>query len=367
MIGEKSNLYICSTVRHVMLSIFHAVEKEKKATIVLFNDYQNIPSTVFNTAHLPENIEIILASRDELTSSLKRKGVIGKLIIKYSMLGVRIPEFLKKALIHYIKYYRKEILPDVNCCELFVFNDDNKMSRLFRLLFPNYKMIEDGMRNYIEIPIHGSVKRVIRKLKRYPSNTMIMGERRECLEVHLLSPEKSPLAIKDKVDKLALSKSGQAIEILSKLFQIDNQNHHTGTVIIATQPTSKENILRFKDANFIKKVYQNIHERIVDAGYRVVLKLHPSEPQETYNQFLEGVEQLPPKLPVELFLMMSNQKMGIVSLFSSVGMGLEEYCDVFQILKQEEVSEAINTIASFEENSKELDFRINQVLQKFEL
>ncbi|CAH6905554.1 Glycosyltransferase family 52 [Vibrio chagasii] len=367
MENELSNLYICSTVRHVMLSVFHAVQTDKNSSILLFNDYQDIPSDLINTSSLPSNISVTLVSRDELTSEIKRKGIIGKFIIKSSMLGLRIPNFLKSSLNSYINDYKKNTLPDLGSYELFVFNDDNKMSRLFRLLVPTYKMIEDGMRNYIEIPVHSPVKKTFRRFKGYPSKTMTMGEKKECLEIHLLSPEKSPSKVKNKVKKLTLSKSGHAVEVVSELFQVDNYTNRKRTIILATQPTSKENALRFKDINFVKKVYQDIYKQAINAGYNVVLKLHPSEPKDDYNKLFEGVEQLPPKLPVELFLMMSNQKMGIVSLFSSVGMGLEEYCDVFQILKQEEVSEAINTIASFEENPKELDFRINQVLQKFEL
>ena len=160
MIDGNSNLYICSTVRHVMLSVFHAVKSNKNSTIVLFNDYQNIPSTLISTSNLPSNINIILASRDELTSGIKQKGLIGKFIIKSSMLGLRIPNILKSSLISYINDY-KNIIPDLGSYELFVFNDDNKMSRLFRLLVPTYKMIEDGMRNYIEIPIHSPVKKNI--------------------------------------------------------------------------------------------------------------------------------------------------------------------------------------------------------------
>ena len=367
MADEISNLYICSTVRHVMLSVFHAVKSDRKATIVLFNDYQNIPLDVINTSNQPDNIKVILASRDKLTSKIKKKGFIGKFIMKSSMLGLRIPDFLKKTLVDYINSYEENILPNIGCYELFVFNDDNRMSRLFRLLVPNYKMIEDGMRNYIEIPIHDPLKKTIRRIKSYPSESMVMGEKKECLEIHLLSPEKSPSIVKDKVKKLNLSSSGYAIEILSKLFQIDSYNHEKGTVIIATQPTSKENTLRFKDINFVKKVYQDIYKQATNAGYNVVLKLHPSEPKDDYNKFFEGVEQLPPKLPVELFLMLSNKKMGIVSLFSSVGMGLEEYCDVFQILKQEEMADAVKSIASFEQNREDLDIRIKQVLQKIEL
>lgn len=367
MADKISNLYICSTVRHVMLSVFHAVKSNKKSTIVLFNDYQNIPLDIINTSNQPDNIKVILASRDKLTSEIKKKGIIGKFLMKSSMIGLRIPDFLKKILIDYINSYKKNILPNMGCYELFVFNDDNKMSRLFRLLVPTYKMIEDGMRNYIEIPIHSPVKKIFRTFKGYPSSTMIMGEKKECLEIHLLSPDKSPSKIKDKVKKLTLSKSGYATEVISKLFQVDNYTHEKRTIILATQPTSKENALRFKDINFVKKVYQDIYKQAINAGYNVVLKLHPSEPKDDYSKFFEGVEQLPPKLPVELFLMLSNNKMGIVSLFSSVGMGLEEYCDVFQILKQEEIAETINTIASFEQNPAELDLRIKQVLQKIEL
>jgi hypothetical protein len=367
MADEISNLYICSTVRHVMLSVFHAVKSDKKTTIVLFSDYQDIPFDLINTSNLPSNIKVILVSRDKLTSEIKKKGFIGKFIIKSSMLGLRIPVFLKKSLIHYINSYEKNILPDMGCYELFVFNDDNKMSRLFRLLVPTYKMIEDGMRNYIEIPIHSPIKKIFRRFKGYPSKTMIMGEKKECLEILLLSPEKSPLAVKDKVKKLTLSKSGHAVEVVSKLFQVDNYTNEKRTIILATQPTSKKNALRFKDINFVKKVYQDIYKQAINAGYNVVLKLHPSESKDDYNKFFEGVEQLPPKLPVELFLMLSNKKMGIVSLFSSVGMGLEEYCDVFQLLKQEEMTDAVKNIASFEQNREDLDLRIKQVLQKIEL
>ncbi|MFS1441344.1 MULTISPECIES: polysialyltransferase family glycosyltransferase [unclassified Vibrio] len=367
MADDISNLYMCSTVRHVMLSVFHAVESNKNSTIVLFNDYQSIPSTLINTSNLPSNIKIVLASRDELTSVIKQKGLIGKFILKSSILGFRIPDFLKRTLISYINAYEEKIFLDLVSYELFVFNDDNKMSRLFRLLVPNYKMIEDGMRNYIEIPIHSPIKKIFRKLKGYHSKTMIMGEKNECLEIHLLSPDKSPSQIHSKVQKLNISQSTYATDLLSKIFQVDSYTHEKRTIILATQPTSKENNLRFKDINFVKKVYQNIYKQAVNAGYNVVLKLHPSEPKDDYNKFFEGVEQLPPKLPVELFLMLSDKKIGIVSLFSSVGMGLEEYCDVFQILKQEEIAETIDTIVSFEKNPAELDLRIKQVLQKFEL
>ncbi|MDN3700461.1 hypothetical protein QWY96_05400 [Vibrio artabrorum] len=74
MDNNISNLYICSTVRHVMLSVFHAIKSDKKSTIVLFNDYQNIPPELINTHKLPSKIKITLASRYDLTSEIKQKN-----------------------------------------------------------------------------------------------------------------------------------------------------------------------------------------------------------------------------------------------------------------------------------------------------
>lgn len=40
--------------------------------------------------------------------------------------------------------------------QLFLFNDNNKMSRLFKLLSPNYEIIEDGIGNYLKVAVKGT-------------------------------------------------------------------------------------------------------------------------------------------------------------------------------------------------------------------
>ncbi|MFA0551872.1 hypothetical protein AB4538_13610, partial [Vibrio lentus] len=139
------NLYVCSTLRHFLFSISKSCyQPSEHSTILFFYDYQGIDKDKINKNIKSENIEIILISRKELIFNLK-KSWLGKLTLFLSMRNIQPNEQLIK-LVSYQLIKLKILKPsDFNNLSLFIFNDKNKVARIFKLLIKNYAIIEDGV------------------------------------------------------------------------------------------------------------------------------------------------------------------------------------------------------------------------------
>ena len=356
MKSTHKDIYVCSTVRHLLLSLYKAQDEANPSTIIYFYDYQDIDPKDIDTAQLPKEIELVLMNRESLVTHIKKIGYIGKYILFCSLRSWPIPDPLKKILVSSIYEINNNVDLKGGINKLFLFNDNNKMSRLFRLLVRSYSMVEDGMGNYIKHQIDDKPKQLFRLLSNQPPKHYVFGERKQCDRIYVSHPEKLPKAVQHKGRRLFLSKDKTKISQIQQCFKFDHTNNFdTKTLIIATQPIFNKLKGKLKDNNFFYDIYSKLILESRRKGFTPILKLHPKESESDYLYFKEkGVKFLSNKLPLELYLLSSTDKVNIISINSSAGMGMEEYCETYKLIPDSKIHNFANILIELEKKQDSL-------------
>ncbi|MFM2629175.1 hypothetical protein AAFX20_17240 [Vibrio chagasii] len=363
---KNKNIYICSTVRHLLFSLYKASDDSSYSLIVFFYDYQDIDPKNINTKELPNNIELVLVSRRSLVKKIKESGLLGKYILFSSLHGLATSKTTKLRLVQLLKENNIAIERDYAGHKLFLFNDNNKMSRLFRLLFRTYSMVEDGMGNYIEHRIESKPKQLIRLLSNRKPLSYVFGEKKQCDDIYVIHPDKLPKSVIHKGKKLTLPRDINIISTVQSCFIFnDNVEINSRTLIIATQPTFKKIKNQLRNNQFFFEVYNKIISEGKRLGFNVVLKLHPKENQGDYFIFKDnGIDFLSNKIPLELYLLSNIEKTNIISINSSAGIGMEEFCNIYKLIPDSDVSNFVEIIKEFENNTDNLNKTISTQLSK---
>ncbi|NAZ54559.1 hypothetical protein GL177_14530 [Vibrio toranzoniae] len=363
---KSKDIYICSTVRHLLFSLYKSQDSTTTSMIIFFYDYQNIDPKSISSDELPGHIELILVNRKQLVNNIKESGFIGKYILFSALHSWPISDSLKSTLVTLLKKYDGDLDFDHTINTLFLYNDNNKMSRLFRLLSTSYSMIEDGMGNYVEHKIDSRPKQLLRFLSIKKPQSYVFGERRQCAAIYAIHPEKLPKSVLHKGRKLILSKNKMNISNIQRCFRFDDtHNLNRKTLIIATQPTFNKLKGKLVDTSFFYKIYDLIISKSKSEGFDPVLKLHPKENESDYSLFKEkGVTFLSNKLPLELYLLSSIETVNIISINSSAGIGMEEYCNIYKLIPDSEISNFVDIISKLEKNEDSLQDIISFELSK---
>ncbi|MGF1881027.1 polysialyltransferase family glycosyltransferase [Vibrio splendidus] len=356
MKSAYKDIYICSTVRHLLLSLYRAQDHTGASTIIYFYDYQDINPKDIDTTQLPPQIELVLMNRKSLVNHIKNIEYIGKYILFCSLRGWPIPDKFKKILVSSIYESNKNVDLTGGINKLFLFNDNNKMSRLFRLLVKSYSMIEDGMGNYVKHQIDDKPKQLFRLLSSQPPNHYVFGERKQCDHIYVIHPEKLPKSVQHKGRRLVLSKNKAKISIIQQCFKFDNtSNFNSKTLVIATQPIFNKLKGKLKDNGFFYDIYSKLILESERKGFTPILKLHPKESESDYLSFKEkGVVFLSNKLPLEIYLLSSKDKVNIISINSSAGMGIEEYCEIYKLVPDSKVHNLESILIELEKKQDSL-------------
>ncbi|WP_373949441.1 glycosyltransferase family 52 [Vibrio pomeroyi] len=356
MIPVHKDIYVCSTVRHLLLSLYKAQDEPNPSTIIYFYDFQGVNPKEIDITQLPSNINLVLMNRESLVNHIKNIGHIGRCILFFSMRGWVIPSFLKTILINAILENNKDLDLSEPINRLFLFNDNNKMSRLFRLLTNSYSIIEDGMGNYVEHKIDSKAKKAVRFLSNQTPNFHVFGERKQCENIYVIHPERLPTSVKHKGKKLLLSKDKGNISCIQRCFKFEStHNLNKKTLIIATQPIFNKLRGKLADNNFFYKVYDLIISESRAQGFEPILKLHPKEDQLDYSILKEeGVTFLSNKLPLELYLLSSIDKVNIISINSSAGIGMEDYCCIYKLIPDSDVHNFVKILVELEHDENSL-------------
>lgn len=348
------NIYICTTLRHLLFSIAKASnEPNKKSQILFFYDYQGIDTDALDTTNLPKNIKLTLLSRKKLTKKLKLTFK-GKLYLALSLRMINLPKFIKKKLILEVNDLIPEIELNQQKLNLFVFNERNKMSRLFRMMVSTYEMIEDGVGNYYEIPVQFP-KNIIRFFQGKKPSSWVFGESKRCKSINAVFPEKLPRSVIKKGKEIDFLNSQNQLEIINKIFKFTPSNSSKGELfIIATQPPSKKALKHLKDKNFLYKLNQEIINYCDNNNIAVVMKTHPKENAIDYQKFFPMMTFLPSKYPLELQILNSTNKVTIVSINSSAGLGFEKYCSRLKLIPDHDLHQFVKIISDWEKDIHKL-------------
>lgn len=346
--------YLCSTVRHLLFSLLRSLKNTKKVShIFMVTDQQNINSDNFDVACLPDNIKVHFIQRSQIRADLycNIEGCILK------VMALRNFSTTSKIRAHIHKRLFQDTLKlDLRFSDknnLFVFNDRNKMSRLFRLVFPCYDLIEEGMANYYEIELK-KIEKILQIFNFNKRTKRYFGDDKRCKNIYLLSPEKSASSAKHKTVKIDFINEQHINDYGYKFFKYRKQEDFS--CIIATQPYD----INGQDLIIYKKLQKAFNENKL----QFAVKPHPREDISYYKNKFPDTAIIESKIPLELIIFGSKKKCHIVSICSSAGIGFEQYCKKINLIKDHELDISKEIIRSWGLKPKLIDERIEFVIEE---
>jgi hypothetical protein len=348
------NIYLCSTVRHLLFSLLKALsDPSKKQLIFMICDQQNIDENNFDKTALPAHVQVIFINRQIIRNKLYCgfKGNLIKLLANFN-----IPLSTKRQQKLATKLFNKILglslsKNQLDTTQLFLFNDRNKISRLFRLIFKEYSLIEEGFGNYRGFKLK-KIENIITVLSRSKRKMRYFGDNKSCQNIYLLTPEKAPQYILNKTKKINFINAELVNKYCLNFFKYNPKQRYQ--TIIATQPLEATGIDLITYKEIIRKLNKN--------NIAVALKPHPSEDISRYQKELKNIEIIDSKLPLELVIFGAKEKVNIISLYSSAGMGFEKYCSRYNLIKDEELSNLSHLFSSWRNNNDLIIKRINERL-----
>ena len=348
------NIYLCSTVRHLLFSLLKALtESEKNSLVIMIADQQNIDVTKFNCGRLPPNVKVIFLRREELRKSIY-SNIQGQTIKQFANFNIKTSPFTRRKISNLLLNKTLNLSlshSDIAQSQLFLFNDRNKISRLFRLAFEQYSLIEEGLANYSGIKLKPLEKlnALISKSKR---KMRYFGDDIRCKKIYLLNIKKAPQPLSHKVRPITFLQNKEAIQQCNTFFNVRPDNHKQ--CILATQP--------LEDSGVDLAIYKKIISACQEHNMSVMIKPHPREDIQRYLISFPEIPLIDSKLPLELIAVNKPVKCSILSIYSTAGMGFETYCRRINIIKDNEIEQVQNYLDSWKVNLNLVDDRINNLI-----
>jgi len=342
----------------VLFALLRAAHRAgEQHRIVYFSDYQNAPLDHWNLAGLPASVRVFEARRSDVREQLSA-SMTGRLTSFLSMRTFSAPAFVKAHLLALLEPQLPELITELrndSGGHLWLYNERNKMARLFRLLLPKFSIIEDGESNYQRIRCPWW-KRPARLLQGRPTAYRCYGEDPRCTTIWVQHPERLPEAVRSKGKTIDFLDDRVASEMVVALFgSMARLDAGDTTAILATQPLEIFPGLNTADK---QAIYRQIACHLQANGYRTLLKLHPAEDPADYAPVLEFAEAIPGKLPLEAMLVGTAAQLSVVSLWSAAGLGFDNHCSRIQLAADGQADEA----REWKHDTSGLQDRLNKLL-----
>jgi len=347
-------VYLCSTVRHLLFSLLKALSQpEKKQIIFMICDQQNINENNFDKTQLPEHVQVIFIKRKTIRNNLYNdfQGQCIKILANFN---IQLIDSIQQRIA--IKLFNQTLglslsKSQLSSSELFLFNDRNKMSRLFRLAFSTYILIEEGLANYGGIKLK-KIEKIISFFSFNKRKMRYFGDDKRCKSIYLIAPEKSPLTIRSKTHEINFIEANNINKYCLPFFKIlKSQSYH---FILATQPLEHTGI--------DMQIYQKIIKVCLKNGMSIAIKPHPKEDTRRYQYLLPNIPLIESKVPLELVIFGSSQKTHLISLYSTVGVGFEKYCKRHNIIKDNELERIQELTTNWQQDISLVDRRISKLI-----
>ena len=331
------NIFLCSTVRHLLFSLLKAIKQsDEKSIIFMICDQQNIDKNNFDLSKLPKNIEVVFFNRSDIRKKVY-SGFQGKLIKLMANYKVSLPTYFQKNVAEMIFIQALEAnlsLKELSSPTLYLYNDRNKMSRLFRLAFNDYHLIDEGLSNYSGKPLkaHEKLSSFIsgsKKQKRF------FGDDERCKSISLVNAEKAPEALKDKVQQIDFINTESINDYCYDFFKVSTDIQPQ--CVLATQPLESSDV----DMTIYKKIILACQKN----NFTVAIKPHPREDISRYVAEFPDTLLIESKIPLELLIFKVHKKINILSIYSSAGLGFEDYSTCLKLIEDNEL-ENINLLFS---------------------
>jgi len=323
------NIFLCSTVRHLLFSLLKAIKQANEKSIVfMICDQQNIDKNNFDVSHLPKHIKVFFFNRSDLRKKVYSgtKGQLIKLLANYK---VTLPTFFQEKVAELIFKQALSVnlsFDELGSSTLYLYNDRNKMSRLFRLVFNEYHLIDEGMSNYSGQSLKNHEK-VISFISGAKKKQRFFGDDGRCKSISLINTEKAPNALKDKVQPIDFINAESINSCCYGFFKASVSIQPQ--CILATQPLESSNV----DMVIYKKIILACQKNNIT----VAIKPHPRENISRYLVEFPDISIIESKIPLELVIFNTNKNINILSLYSSSGIGFENYCTRLNLIKDSEI------------------------------
>ncbi len=347
------DVYLCSTVRHFMLATLRACKEPEQALLIVVLDQQNLTEESFNTSCLPDNIRVMFVNR-KLTLRKVYSGLTGQLHKIYTTFNFSFSQYIKNRTKRQLldKYLDHE-MDDSD--QLFLFNDRNRLSRLLRTYYRKYQVIEDGLSNYFgwKLRLWEKCFNFNRAKRRY------IGDNKNCVSIYLINPENAPEVLKSKTKKIDFISSNNVKRYLFPLFKVKVELPDLTNAIIATQPISS---YEFTKSGTDLVAYKKIKQHAELLGRHVVIKVHPREEASKYEAEFKNCYFIDSKLPLELILFSLQEKIDIYSIYSTAGIGFEDFCNRHTLIKDEESNKQHEVLLKWINDHKSIADRVKEII-----
>ncbi|MFT5716018.1 MAG: hypothetical protein ACI9T7_000191 [Oleiphilaceae bacterium] len=347
------NIYLCSTVRHLLFSLLKGLsEPENKNIIFMISDQQNIEPANFDCSILPSHIEVIFIARKQLRQELYSglKGKVIKLMANFNVMTSPAVREKMAALLFNRTLHLSLSKEQLKSAKLFLFNDRNKMSRLFRLAFKQYTLMEEGLANYSgkklkPLEILGDLITFNHRTMRY------FGDNNRCQNIYLVNTEQVPNALQHKVKQINFIDEIAINQYCKPFFKVPVNSNIS--CILATQPLVSTGI----DLDIYKKIIAACNVN----NMAVTIKPHPSEDISRYVSAFPNTPLIDSKLPLELVVFGNQQKCNILSIYSTAGVGFEKYCNRINLIKDNEIEKVSILFNTWQADLSLVDSRVDKL------
>jgi len=321
----------------------------------MISDQQNIDPANFDCKTLPAHVEVIFIARKTLRKQIY-SGLKGNIIKQMANFNVKTSASTRKKISS--KLFNQVLglsltSEDTEQGSLFLFNDRNKMSRLFRLAFAKYTLIEEGLANYNGIKLK-PLEKVSQLVTATQRDMRYFGDDKRCQAIYLINDKDAPQALNHKVKTIAFLKNKATIEHCKAFFKMSQMN--TPQCILATQPLAHTGI----DLAIYKKIISACHARNIS----IAIKPHPREDIQRYIDTLPEIQLIDSKLPLELIAVDHPQQCSVLSIYSTAGMGFEKYCQRINLIQDNEIDQVNNIIESWKDDLSLVNNRVKQIVDK---
>ncbi len=355
------DIYLCSTIRNLMFAVMRACKSERtQSLILLITDQQDLKLADFDCDVLPAHIQLCCIERKAIRKQLDA-SLAGRVIRLLAACKITPPTGYRAML-------RAKILQQLTgqhspgfqqAQRLFLFNDRNRVARLLRLAFGDYVVIEDGLANYRGYPLrwHEQLGRLLgrRHGMRY------IGDDVRCGQILLLHPEKSPCGLRNKIAAIDFHNSEQGREVCLLFFRVPTQSINSQyDLLLATQPISEGNLTQ-SDADLA--IYRQIIALAAEAGRCIAIKVHPRERAQRYQQAFPASTVISGNIPLELMLFGTQHRVDILSIYSSAGLGFEQFCKRLCLVKDAEAEAMDQLFILWQQQPERLIQRIDGLLR----
>lgn len=344
------DVYACSTQRHLMFSILRAIKTNNESKIIMILDQQGLAEDSYDVSVLPDFIEVIFINRKNVFKKVYA-GLVG-FMHKLSAVTLISNRYFSARTRHVLFENEFGWFVDKNT-NLYLFNDRNRFSRLLRLAFDSYDIIEDGLGNY-----YGFKASLWDKLRHFKRKKRYMGEDIRCKYIYLTCVNNVNHIIINKVRLIDFIRPQAVSSILFPFFKFYNKQLKF-KAIIATQPIAVSSL---SDSGCDLLVYKKLCTELESKNISYAMKVHPRENQARYSSGFDNVNFLDGKLPLELFLISQKEKIDIYSIYSTAGKGFEKFCNIKTLIESDESNHQEEIFNCWKEDNKLIDSRIRSVL-----